>query len=224
MAIREATKHEPTLHCTTIHHSNLSSVEQHYRDTEQKVSLSRLREMVIARQKLKHTESFANLMNHHNDTTIMQDQLQEVDVNAVLKIFLVHSPRNMSELLSVLNFLEEEISNHNWKYTRRTSEDDNSSIANHTDCLPVCLIVLDSIAAPTRHDFSISSSENDYHPSISKPPLTATIVLQIAQKLKLFLLLLLLFSLLFSLLLFRCFCFCFVRMTKSFFGRVVGLE
>jgi RecA/RadA recombinase len=193
MAIREATKHEPTLHCTTIHHTNLSSVEQHYPptsgstiyiDTEQKVSLSRLREMVIARQQQKHTEYVANSMNHHNDTTIIQDQLHEVAVNAVLKNFMVHTPRNMNELLSVLNFLEEEISNHNWKCTTRTSKDGDRIISNHNDCLPVRLIVLDSIAAPTRHDFSISSSENDNHPSISKPPLTATIVLQIAQKLK----------------------------------------
>ena len=92
--------------------------------------------------------------------------------NDVLENVTVHTPGSTNELLSVVGTLEEEILLRN----QDAAEEYSQPLNNHrekTRRFPVKLIIIDSIAAPTRRDFGKESA-----------PQCVSTLFQIAQSLK----------------------------------------
>ena len=96
-------------------------------------------------------ESRGQILSIKNDS---QKNLQQSDSkrlkyphpNDVMRNVTVHSPASTAELLSIVSRLDEEIIL--WNESTTDEHDDTSN-----PLYPVKLIILDSIAAPTRRDF-----------------------------------------------------------------------
>lgn len=136
-----------------------------YIDTEKKLSLERLREISDARRSLDSDKTddggVARLKGNAHTGEV------EVTANSywsqvcVLRNTTIYSPTSTKELLSLIRDLEEEI-------LLRNDEANNSA-----EKLPVHLLVIDSIAAPTRRDFGADTA-----------PKRVSMLIQIAQILK----------------------------------------
>jgi RAD51-like protein 1 len=116
-----------------------------YIDTEKKLSLERLQE--IASTRAFGEEQQEDGVGYCEGG--MQAQYQEVQngyktPNQVLQNITIHSPSSTNELLAVIQSLEEEILLRN----------EEASTTN----FPVHLLIVDSIAAPTRRDFGADSA------------------------------------------------------------------
>jgi len=94
----------------------------------------------------------------------MNDMLEYKDSLQVLENVTVHSPASTKELLSLVSTIEDEVLIRNEEAGAANSSENarsNGSSGNsrHTpEKFPVGLIVLDSIAAPTRRDFGADSA------------------------------------------------------------------
>lgn len=156
-----------TASSSSISTSSSSSMQQQqpqgtiFIDTEQKVSLSRLREIAVSR-----IISAGGSASSSSSSSSSPGALQ-----AVLENISVHAPANMEELLKVLDTLEEEILTRNEKARSSSSSNSSSNSTVGSVTFPVRLVVIDSIAAPARREFGSAATQ-------------AATVLQIAQTVK----------------------------------------
>jgi len=132
-------------------------------DTEKKLSLQRLHE--IARERSKSNSSAQNHDDEKNNSTQDQNVCEYIRPAEVMKNIVVHAPASTDELLSVVSQLDEEII--------IRSEPPASSEDSSDAQLPIKVIILDSIAAPTRRDFGGGSA-----------PQRVAAIFQLAQTLK----------------------------------------
>ena len=149
-----------------------------YIDTEKKLSLERLKEIADERSgRVASQEDDIGSGGFSYGTSLqgadvqdMKDLLYDVDevvpfsyksALEVLANVAVHTPASTNELLSVVSGIEDDILLRN-----QQAEED-------TSVYPVSLVILDSIAAPTRRDFGSESA-----------PQRVSAVLQLAQMLK----------------------------------------
>jgi len=147
-------------------------------DTEKKLSLQRLHE--IARERFKintstpeHSRNNDQSMEHESSVNIDdnsnaihgQDVCEYSHPAEVMNNVIVHSPTSTDELLSVVSQLDEEI------IVRNEVSTSSNNLSNAH--LPIKMIVLDSIAAPTRVDFGGGSA-----------PERVAAIFQLAQNLK----------------------------------------
>jgi RAD51-like protein 1 len=149
-----------------------------YIDTEKKLSLERLKEIADERSGRVASQEDEGGSGEFSygasltgvDVQDMNDLLYDVDEVApfsyksareVLANVTVHTPASTHELLSVVSGIEDDILLRN-----QQAEED-------TSVYPVSLIILDSIASPTRRDFGSESA-----------PQRVSAVLQLAQMLK----------------------------------------
>lgn len=126
-----------------------------YVDAERKLSLGRLREMAAERRASSTGGGDDGRPNYRDPLTVLEN-------------VTVHSPSSTAELMAVVNGLEEEIVVRNEQAAQEGEEDGGRG-------LPVGLIVLDSIAAPTRRDFAGGGDS---------APRRVETIFQIAQSLK----------------------------------------
>jgi RecA/RadA recombinase len=129
-------------------------------DTEQKMSLLRLQEMAQYR-----------CCDYHRNTSHSSRPNSTRLVQTVLENVTIHSPSSMAELLTVLDALEGEILDRQDCTTQQPRVTSDDTLKKSTTCLPVRLLVLDSITAPAQREKWSAATQ-------------ATIVLQIAQQLK----------------------------------------
>lgn len=135
-----------------------------FMDTERKLSLQRLNE--IAKERHKVTASVNSTIDdsnfEYNDAQNMNanDRQQHhgdgrerrrtyPHPNHVMNNVTVHSPSSTDELLSVISKLDEEMILRNESATSTSTDMSDDDSPQY----PVKLIILDSIAAPTRRDF-----------------------------------------------------------------------
>jgi RecA/RadA recombinase len=151
-----------------------------YIDTEQKLSLQRLREIAVERYPsnanasqqpeenlFSYNDNGRDASNRENGVVDpsreeLSQQRNYANPETVLQNLTVHTPSSMDQLRGVLGTLEEEI------FLRNQDVEKDSE--RH---YPVRLVVLDSIAAPARRDFSAGSA-----------PQRAASVMHCAQTLK----------------------------------------
>jgi len=150
-------------------------------DTERKLSMQRLNE--IAKERERTTMNMNSADNSRNDLDFEYDgdgdggqtsrdgrRLSYRPPNEVLNNVTVHSPASTDELLSIVSQLDEEIIIRN----ETAADMQQSSCTTQTKSqYPVKLIILDSIAAPTRRDFGGGNA-----------PQRVAAIFQIAQVLK----------------------------------------
>jgi len=147
-------------------------------DTEKKLSLQRLHEIARERFKLntltptatRNNEGgmeFEDSLRIDNNSNSIQGQeiCKYSDPAEVMNNVIVHSPTSTDELLSVVSQLDEEII--------IRSESSVSCDSQSDAQLPIKMIILDSIAAPTRIDFGGGSA-----------PQRVAAIFQLAQNLK----------------------------------------
>jgi RAD51-like protein 1 len=117
-----------------------------YIDTEKKLSLERLQEIAHTRAYGEQEEE-GGLGYCSGGMQAQQQELQDgyKNPNQVLQNITIHSPSSTNELLAVIQSLEEEI-------LLRNEE------AFESSKFPVHLLIVDSIAAPTRRDFGADSA------------------------------------------------------------------
>ncbi|KAL7516062.1 hypothetical protein ACHAWX_001122 [Stephanocyclus meneghinianus] len=149
-----------------------------YIDTEKKMSVLRLKEIALERTNV------LDVNDRRKRAAI--DMTKERDLaEKVLENVTVHSLLSTRELLDTLDQLEKEIKHRNLeaeepKHSGYSYGSYNSLPINR---LPVRLIIIDSIAAPIRRDYVITSA-----PSKASSPNAAiqraTAIFQIARKLK----------------------------------------
>eukprot|EP00547_Thalassionema_nitzschioides_P002735 CAMPEP_0194215118 /NCGR_PEP_ID=MMETSP0156-20130528/16663_1 /TAXON_ID=33649 /ORGANISM="Thalassionema nitzschioides, Strain L26-B" /LENGTH=240 /DNA_ID=CAMNT_0038943551 /DNA_START=595 /DNA_END=1317 /DNA_ORIENTATION=- len=134
-----------------------------YIDTEKKMSLERLREISNAMRQHHFDDANKDGVFHSEDDFGAQKVTNNSykSSTCVLNNITIYSPTSTKELLSLTQELEEEI-------LLRNDEANDSA-----DKLPVHLLVVDSIAAPTRRDFGADSA-----------PQRVSMLIQIAQVLK----------------------------------------
>jgi RecA/RadA recombinase len=147
-------------------------------DTEKKLSLGRMKEIAeerFGRAASQEDEGDAGEFSYGAalsavDVQDANDFLNDVDEESqfpyksaleVLANVTVHAPGSTNELLSVVSGIEDEI------LLRNQQAEEDGSI------YPVSLVILDSIAAPTRREFGSASA-----------PQRVSAVLQLAQMLK----------------------------------------
>jgi RecA/RadA recombinase len=147
-------------------------------DTEKKLSLGRMKEIAEERSgriALQESEGDAGEFsygaslsavdvqdaNHLLSHGYEESQFPYKSSRAVLTNVTVHTPGSTNELLSVVSGLEDEI------LLRNQQAKEDATI------YPVSLVILDSIASPTRRDFGSESA-----------PQRVSAVLQLAQMLK----------------------------------------
>mmetsp|Transcript_16175 Transcript_16175/g.24264 ORF Transcript_16175/g.24264 Transcript_16175/m.24264 type:complete len:255 (+) Transcript_16175:97-861(+) len=94
---------------------------------------------------------------------------------------MIHSPNSTAELLSVVSGLQEDIILRNSSHSTSTTSHDDQ---DNTSIYPVKLIILDSIAAPTRRDFGSGSSNSNSMIVAEDARDRVTAIFQIAQMLK----------------------------------------
>lgn len=135
-----------------------------YIDAENKLSLTRLREIAFERS---HT------FNQGDDS--VQQPLGVALAQQVLENVTIHPILTTSELLDVLDRLEDDIILHNAEATTHVPRE-NASVAR----FPVRLIIVDSIAAPLRRDFDMIGSTSSSHTASRR----ASAIFQIAKRLK----------------------------------------
>lgn len=128
-----------------------------YLDTEKKLSLARIREIALGRSSSSSepTEGFF----YDGDATPQQEEVHHKNPNQVLSNITVQSPSSTKELLTVMQSIEEEVLLRN-----------DEAISNPNK-LPVQLLIVDSIAAPSRREKDAA-------------PQRAALLVQIAQVLK----------------------------------------
>ena len=119
-----------------------------YIDTEQKMSLARLREMATLQQPSRErpTQDGPGEAGLH---------LQATDV---LNNLTVHTPTSTEDLVAILKSLDDEILLRNQEAAETYTETQASSHCSSRTVLPVGLVVVDSIAAPARRDFGSGSA------------------------------------------------------------------
>lgn len=121
-----------------------------YIDSEQKMSLPRLRQIAEQRRIVNHSiENDPTFNPPEGRTNSRWRNMQFAPSNDVLQNLTVHSPSNMNDLQETLLSLEHEIFERNHK-----AEEANSDSSAH---FPVRLIVVDSIAAPAKRSFDSST-------------------------------------------------------------------
>ena len=150
-----------------------------YIDTEKKLSLQRLKEMAEKKCGMASQQEVANAGEFSYGTSLLTET--EHDTGSVIDFYGVQSETNFpfksarevltnmtvytagstNELLSVVEGIEEDV-----LFRNQQAEQDDSKY-------PVSLVILDSIAAPTRRDFGSESA-----------PQRVSAVLQLAQMLK----------------------------------------
>jgi RAD51-like protein 1 len=144
----------------------MNSIGTIYIDTEKKLSLERLREIANARAQSKSTvqdtENEDGAFLYHKDSGTNISHGTYKPSGQVLNNITIHSPTSTNELLAVIQNLEEEILLRN-----------DEALQQSNGVLPVQLLVVDSIAAPTRRDFGADSA-----------PQRVALLVQIAQVLK----------------------------------------
>jgi RecA/RadA recombinase len=134
-------------------------------DTEKKLSLQRLHEIARERSKLNFSVEDSVRNDGNNNSTKDQEVCDYSRPAEVMKNIIVHSPTSTDELLSVVSQLDEEII---------IRSEPPSSFEDSSDAkLPIKVIILDSIAAPTRRDFGGGSA-----------PQRVASIFQLAQTLK----------------------------------------
>jgi len=169
-----------------------------YIDTERKLSIQRLQEIANKRQVAFGYEGISNTpsrglvftheeqeheSNKHNFARKQHQQQQEAlpgcykSSQQVLQSVTVHTPLTCAELISVISTLDEEILERNENASCRiipsVSKKEENSVSSLCS-FPVRLVILDSIAAPTRRDFG----------QMESAPQRASAVFHIAQMLK----------------------------------------
>ena len=149
-----------------------------YIDTEKKMSVLRLKEIASERS------NALGVVDRKKRAAI--DSTKEKDpAEKVLENVTVHSLLSTRELLDTIDQLENEISHRNLEAEEHKHSGDSYGSYNSLPIkrLPVRLIIIDSIAAPIRRDYVITSV-----PSKSSSPNAAiqraTVIFQIARKLK----------------------------------------
>ncbi|KAL7489897.1 hypothetical protein ACHAW6_015624 [Cyclotella cf. meneghiniana] len=149
-----------------------------YIDTEKKMSVLRLKEITLERTNV------LGVNDRRKRAAI--DMTKERDLaEKVLENVTVHSLLSTRELLDTLDQLEKEIKHRNLEAEEHKHSGDSYGSYNSLPInrLPVRLIIIDSIAAPIRRDYVITSA-----PSKTSSPNAAiqraTAIFQIARKLK----------------------------------------
>lgn len=111
-----------------------------YIDTEQKMSLNRMQEIAQKRYAMnENLPDSQNVFPYKTPSTVLQN-------------VIIHSPRSTNQMESIISKLEEEILMRNRAF-------ESSSVAN-ASIYPVRLLLVDSIAAPTRRDFGKESAHD----------------------------------------------------------------
>eukprot|EP00956_Cyclotella_meneghiniana_P015361 scaffold23417_cov78-Cyclotella_meneghiniana.AAC.8 len=134
-----------------------------YIDTENKMSVVRLKELAQESSNKRRRTETATLDQRNPDELVLEN-------------VTVHSARTTRELLDVLNGLEEEIILRNDEADQCKRSVDNPGSQSHATVqrLPVHLLIVDSIAAPLRLDYASPNS------AINR----SSAIFEIAQKLK----------------------------------------
>lgn len=135
-----------------------------YIDAEKKLSLTRLREIAFER---------SHIFNKGDNS--VQQPLGVALAQQVLENVTIHSIRTTSELLDILDRLEDDIILLNAEATKHVACD-NASVVR----FPVRLIIIDSIAAPLRRDFDMVGSTSSSRTAARR----ATAIFQISKRLK----------------------------------------
>lgn len=127
-------------------------------DTEKKLSLQRLNEIARERYNAKassHQQQFDDDFQYSDKIANDVDTHTQFEnyclPSKVLANVIVHAPTTMDELLGVVSNLDEEIILQN----EEAFEEDNDGGDTK---MPIRLVILDSIAAPTRRDFGGGSA------------------------------------------------------------------
>jgi RAD51-like protein 1 len=145
-----------------------------YIDAEKKLSLARLREIAFERSHL--SDRGGDTGQHPNGLMLAQQVLENVTIHPLL---------TTSELLNVLDRLEDEIILRNSEATSVVTASKTTSGADTYNNapvkrFPVRLIIIDSIAAPLRRDFDMIGSTSSSNTAARR----ATAIFQIAKRLK----------------------------------------
>lgn len=143
-------------------------------DAEKKLSLARLREIAFERSHL--SDRGGDTGQHSNGLALAQQVLENVTIHPLL---------TTSELLNILDRLEDEIILRNSEATAvvtASSTNQGAETCNNASVkrFPVRLIIIDSIAAPLRRDFDMIGGTSSSNTAARR----ATAIFQIAKRLK----------------------------------------
>ena len=148
-----------------------------YVDAERKLSLPRLREIALERAG-RSTPPSGGAASDRDDRT--RRAAAGDGARRVLENVTVHGPRTTRELLEVLDRLDGEILARNSEARERvgaTATGGDRDVPAAVRRLPVRLVVVDTIAAPLRHDFEVGSSS-------CAAARRASAIFQVARRLK----------------------------------------